>query len=291
MTVATTAAEPSPVLDGVVLKGAVNVPSATLLDQVRHAIRQGHPQVWRQQENAERVALVGGGPSLEHTFSDLVALVHAGAKLVTVNGAYAYCLDRNLKPHAQIVLDARPSTVNFLPREVPGCRYYIGSQCHAAVWTHVEDFEHVGIFHALGSNDDEHELRGILDAYYGGNWQGVAGGTTVTTRAIGLLRMLGYLRFDLFGVDSCFMGDAHHAYAQPENERDARLRVIGRAPNGEARAFTVSPWHLKQLEDILFFIRDAGEHFLLNVHGDGLVAFALESLARSGGGDVELIEQ
>jgi hypothetical protein len=38
-------------------------------------------------------------------------------------------------------------------------------------------------------------------------------------------------------------------------------------------------WHAKQLEDMLQAIRLHGEHFLMNVHGDGLLAYALKSSA------------
>jgi hypothetical protein len=40
-----------------------------------------------------------------------------------------------------------------------------------------------------------------------------------------------------------------------------------------------APWHAKQLECFLQSIRLNGHQFLLNVHGDGLLAFALSSSA------------
>jgi hypothetical protein len=120
--------------------------------------------------------------------------------------------------------------------------------------------------------------RPILDTYYAGQWQGVGGGVTVATRALGLLRMLGYLRYDLFGVDSCWRGDQHHAYAQPENQRDKRLKVrVAPQGGGEAREFLCAPWHIKQFEDWLQLVRVNGQHFLIHVHGDGLIAYAMRS--------------
>lgn len=268
------------VLDGVTLHGGVNTPDAQILDHIRFAIRQGHPQIKRQGLQMDRICLVGSGPSLADTERELVDLLHAGAKLVTVNGAYRWCLERNLKPQTQIVLDARPENVRFLDPEVPGCHYVLASQCHPDVWRAVAGREKVWIFHGLNPENPE---RGILDEYYLGHWHGVAGGTTVTTRAIALLRMLGYLRFDLFGIDSCWMGAHHHAFAQPENDADRRLTVTA-SPSGHpelARTFTVAPWHLKQLEDFLQFIRINGQHVLLHVHGDGLIAYALRASAQS----------
>lgn len=266
------------VLEGIELLGEINTADDVLKEQVAAAIRRGHPQVWPTQLQPHRVALVGGGPSLASTLPELRELVFEGAMLVTVNGAYQWCLERNLKPNAQVVIDARPENARFVEPDVPGCRYYLASQCHARTWDAVHGRKYVGIFHAT---DPEGALKEMLDEYYLGCWTGISGGTTVASRALALLRTLGYLRFDLFGVDSCWLGDDHHAYAQPENERDRKrrftLRVSPTADDTMWREFVVSPWHVKQFEDFLQFIRVNGQHVLLNVHGDGLLAYALRA--------------
>jgi hypothetical protein len=121
----------------------------------------------------------------------------------------------------------------------------------------------------------------VLDDYYAGRWAPTPGGTTVIMRAISVLRMLGYIRFDLFGVDSCFIGDKHHAYAQPENDVDKPypFRVCPTGHPEMTRTFWCASWHAKQLECFLQMVRINGHSFVLNVHGDGLLAFALKSSA------------
>jgi hypothetical protein len=266
-----------PVFDGLTLDGTVNVTPETIRANIRSAIRRGHPQVWLTKTNGQRVALVGGGPSLESTFEALKRAVFEGAKLVTVNGAYQWCLDRNLQPKGQIILDARPSNARFVQPEVPECRYWICSQCAPETWDAVEGRPFVGIWHEEPNED----VKADLDAYYLGNWHAIPGGTTVGTRAIGLLRTLGYLRFDLFGFDSCVLGDQHHGYPQPENDAD-QCHTLTIHPTGhpdKARTFRVAGWHIKQLEDLILMIRANGDKFALNFHGDGLLAYALSSSA------------
>lgn len=268
----------TPVLEGVELHGSMNVDDTVVLEQIAHNIRLGHTQLCQQSPKPDRVVLVGGGPSLKTTEAELVALVHQGAKLVTTNGAYRWCLERNLKPNAQILLDARPGNAKFLEPDVPGCRYYLASQCHPSTFAAVQGREHVAIWHSI---DPDGSRAALLDAYYLRQWQGITGGTTVITRAIGLLRTLGYLRFDLFGVDSCWLDGAHHAFAQPENDRDKRL-LFTVHPTGapeKSRQFWCAPWHVKQFDDFLQFIRTSGQHFALNVHGEGLIAYALQTSA------------
>lgn len=267
------------VLEGIELVGEINTSDEIIIAQVEQAIRRGHPQIWPTVLQQQRVALVGGGPSLASTIEELRETIFDGALLVTVNGAYQWCIERNLKPNAQIVIDARPENARFVEPDVPGCRYYLASQCHPRTWDAVEGRKYVGIFHAT---DPEGSLKATLDEYYIGTWVGVGGGTTVASRALALLRLLGYLRFDLFGIDSCWMGDEHHAYAQPENERDRARRLTIRisptaASEETGREFVVSPWHVKQFEDFVQFIRVNGQQVLLNVHGDGLLAYALRA--------------
>jgi len=267
------------VLDGIEMQGNINTPDERLAANVAHSIRLGFPQLRPQAPQADRVCLVGGGPSLADTEEELIALYFAGAKVVTVNGSYRWCLERNIRPSAQIVLDARAENARFVSPAIPQCRYMVASQCASETWAALEGRPDVWIWHAAAR--DNETIRPILDAYYLGQWMPTPGGTTVVMRAVSILRALGFLRFDLFGVDSCFMGGAHHAYAQPENEAD-RAFPFTVWPTGHkdlAREFLCAPWHVKQLECFLQTIRINGDQFLLNVHGEGLLAFALQASA------------
>jgi hypothetical protein len=155
----------------------------------------------------------------------------------------------------------------------------VASQCDPDTWAQVIGRENTWIFHAVAGDNDA--IKPVLDAFYLKNWAPTPGGTTVILRAISLLRMMGFLRFDLFGVDSCFMGDKHHAYPQPENEGD-KPQAFTVQPTGHpelARTFMCTGWHISQLECFLQNVRINGQHYLLNVHGDGLLAFALKASA------------
>jgi hypothetical protein len=267
------------VLEGIEMRGNVNTPEDRVVANIRHSIRLGYPQVRPQTLQRDRVCLVGGGPSLDDTLEELRDLYFEGAKVVTVNGSYQWCIDRNIRPSAQIVMDARPENARFVNPVVPRCRYFIGSQCDPATWAALGDRPDVWIFHAVAGDNDA--IKPVLDEYYMGQWAPTPGGTTVILRAISVLRMMGFLRFDLFGVDSCFMGEKHHAYAQPENETD-KAYPFKVHPTGHpelARTFSCAPWHIAQLECFLQNVRINGQHFLLNVHGDGLLAYALSASA------------
>lgn len=276
------------VLQGVELTGAINTPPETILAQLAHSVRQGHPQLRQEQVKPEEVAIVGGGPSLDGTLDELRDLHFAGARVVALNGALRWLVDRNIRPSAAVVLDAREASARFLEPDVPRCVYYVASQCHPSAWEVVRDRQRVVIWHAVSEQQDDAE-RDMLDRYYGRKrWVGVVGGTTVATRAVTLLRISGYVRLHLFGVDCCWMGGAHHAYRQAENDGDSR-RTIEVAPSRggiKPRAFECAAWHLQQLQDFLQFIRLNGDQVMLAVHGDGLLAHVLRA-----GADVALTER
>jgi hypothetical protein len=270
------------VIEGMDLsEGRLTTSDEEILSNIRHSIRLGHPQVQPAGVKPEVVCLVGGGPSLNDTEEELRELVFEGALVVTVNGSYHWCIERNIRPSAQVLIDARAFNSRFVQPDVPKCRYYIGSQAHPDTWKAVQGREFVGIFHSVGPPKEDDHIRQILDDYYKTRWVGVAGGTTVVSRALGLLRTIGYMRFHLFGVDSCFLGGEHHAYDQPENSEESRVARVGPADRPDlTRSFRVTRWHLKQFEDFLKFLHSSGNKFLLNVHGEGLLAYALRTNAQ-----------
>ena len=257
----------------------VNVADEQLLANIRANIRRGHGQVLPVRPHGGRIAIVGGGPTLAETFDELRTLYFEGVKVCTVNGAYHWLLERNIRPNCQVVVDARDFNARFVMPDVPQCRYFLSSQCSPAMFDNVAGREFVGVYH----DGSDERVREILDAYYLKHWNATPGGTTVGTRAIALMRMLGYTRLDLFGFDSCWLEGKHHAYEQTENDKDKRYRVeVAPLDKPELKQrFYCAPWHIKQAEDFIAFVRGHGHEFVLNVHGRGLLAFLLQSAGAS----------
>lgn len=257
--------------------GKMNTADDVLLENVKSSIRRGYPQMRTGPNRPEKICLVGSGPSLNDSLEEIRQLVWEGANLVTMNGAYQWCIDHNLRPNTQIIMDARASNARFLEPAVPHCRYVLASQCAPEIWDAVEGRPDVWIFHALVKGDTD--ISKTLDAHYAGNWIGVGGGVTVASRAIYLLRTAGYIRYELYGIDCCWRGDTHHAFPQHENAGDKRFKVrIGIRGHADERQFSVSPWHLKQFDDFCTLLAMNGEFFSVTFHGDGMLAHAMSIL-------------
>ncbi len=264
-------------------KGGVNTPNEVILAQVAENMRRGLPQAMPHQPNSETVILVCGGPSLTMTEKDLVKEAWSGGKIVAVNGAYGWCIERNIRPSAFVMLDAREFNARFVEQSVEGCHYLLASQCHPKAFELCKDRK-VTQWHALTAEDAEKKL---LDDYYFERHSPVTLGTTVSLRAISLLRMLGFQRFIVFGLDSCWIGEEHHAYDQPENNKEKRMSVWLR-PKGRdelAQRFICSPWQAKQTEDFMQLVRERGDLFEVDVRGPGIIATMIRT-----GAEIEIKE-
>ena len=256
--------------------GGVNTDVDQVVSNVQSSIRRQLPQVRPYQVQPTPIALVAGGPSLSSTLGELRDAIFRGCKVATVNGAYQWCIDRNIKPDMAIALDARPGNAEFFETSVPGCKYLLASQSSPEMFD-VVDGRDVFIFHALSYESVE---TPILDEFYMKAYTPVTGGSTVTVRALSLLRMLGFLRMDVFGFDSCWMGRKHHAYRQELNDADKRIRVVMRVGDADDRTFWCAPWHVKQLDDFKMWVKERGHLCDLHVHGDGLIAHTMKTGAR-----------
>jgi len=258
----------------------INVAKDVLRSQVESNIRRMLPQVMPHAPNTETVALVCGGPSLAKTEKELVEAYWGGAKVVAVNGSYQWCLDRNIKPSAMVMLDARQFNSRFVKEAVPGCKYLLASQCHPDAFEICKD-RNVLLWHCCSGGDEEYAM---LKQYYFDRLFPIGDGTTVTIKAILLLTLLGFKSFDIFGFDSCWLDDAHHGYEQTENNRDGRIATWLR-PEGRddlACRFECAPWHMQQAADFQKLVHDHGDKFRLNVRGNGLIAATMRISALLG---------
>ena len=96
------------------------------------------------------------------------------------------------------------------------------------------------------------------------------GGATVALRAVHLLRMLGLHKFEMYGFDSCIMGE-HHAYEQPENDGEQEIDVLV-----AEKEFRCTAAHYHQAKEFVEMIGKTGQHYDMIVHGEGLIAHIIK---------------
>jgi hypothetical protein len=251
--------------------GGINTDVDTLVSNIQTNIAARHRQVEPHIKNDSEVMLLGGGPSLNDFVDDIKAKREAGMPVITTNGNYKWCLDNGITPSAMVVVDARPFNTRFITEIVPTCKYFIASQCHPSMFERVPP-EQTWMFHNVASEF----ASSVLDEAYGDEqWWPVAGGSTVTLRAMVLFRMLGFTKFHMYGFDSCLRDDEHHAYEQEENDGEHVLSVTV-----ADRTFRCHPWMASQAQEFQDQARMMQDEVQLAVYGDGLIAHMINTAAK-----------
>tara|TARA_R100000656_G_scaffold17372_2_gene16291 strand:+ start:1127 stop:1981 length:855 start_codon:yes stop_codon:yes gene_type:complete len=246
---------------------SINQAPETIRSNIEKNIQLGLPQVVPYETQEDKViALALGGATLDTTFDDLKNKHDNGMPVVTVNGTYKYCMDRGIRPSAFIMLDSREFNHRFIHKTHQDCKYLICSQCDPYVFEKLKDNQ-VWIWHCAGQEDNEDLLKG----QYNDDFYPVMGGSTVALRAIHLLRLLGFNKFEVYGFDSCVIGH-HHAYEQKENDEEDVIDVI--VADKEFKC-TAANYH--QAKEFVQMIIGTGEHYNLAIHGDGLISHIIKN--------------
>jgi SAM-dependent methyltransferase len=222
-------------------------------------------------QNTE-VMMICGGPSLNDYTDEIIQLRAEGMPMITGNGTYNWAIENGMKPSMQMIIDARAFNQRFLRPVVDDCKYFIASQCHPSLFEGMPP-DRTYIWHVTGGNDEDSETLDFIQEHYG-DFFSVPGGSTVTLRGLSLLRMLGFHKIHMYGFDSCVREDLHHAYAQPENNRD----YTGQVPvSVGGRAFRCDPWMVSQAIEFMQQAKMFGDEIDLNVVGDGLIAHIIKT--------------
>jgi hypothetical protein len=252
--------------DEVVKIGRVNTDEATVDAQVKANIAAGWIHATPHDRQDREVVLLAGGPSMRGDITQIRELRAGGAALITVNGAYEWAIEQGLTPSAQIVLDAREFNSRFTRQVINGCRYLIASQAHPKTLEGLPR-DRTYLWHS-GVSDEAAQMVSERVGFP----IAVPGGSTVLLRAIPLLRMLGFWRLHIFGFDSCVAADAHHAYAQTENDGEPLMPVTC-----GGRTFMCTPWQVSQASEFRDLVKLMGDEVELAIYGDGLIAHIVKT--------------
>lgn len=228
-----------------------NISVVVRAENVRRALKRGAREFKPVQAHKRTCILVGGGPSLRRDLFLLSAMATQG-EVFAINGVPRYLAERGLDTDVHVLMDAHPFVATFVVPQLKSIRYY-ASQCEPEVLDKAGN--ELILWHAASQCLDD--IPGITNI--------VGGGSTTATRALYLAYGLGYRTFHLFGLDSSYDGDVHHAYEQ--GSYDELMEV-----NCGDETFHSSPQMIAQAEDFKVIIPDmirAGCE--VTVHGSGLL--------------------
>jgi hypothetical protein len=257
---------------------AINIGSRGIKRNVVENLKLGLPEARPYEVQDKEIMLLAGGPSLPDFEQDIREKRQGGMPLVTVNGAYNWCVEKDIAPSMQVVVDGREFNKRFVLPHVPGCKYMLASQSNPEIVKAAPPDQtilwHAGSSEAVKKTLEDYDAE--REEYR--EWFPVMGGSTVMLRTIPLLIMLGYRKYHIFGWDSCLRGDMHHAYSQPENDGKHTIPV---RVNG--KEFHCQMWMWMQAQEFIDIQQMIAEHCQMEVYGDGLIAELIKEGARHAG--------
>lgn len=249
--------------EGGITRAELDAVCNTAIEEIHAHVRSAcaRPLKWFDfdwSHHDRQICIVGGGPSLKDQLGALRWRREQGHEIWALNGAFDFLRAHDIEPDVQVIIDARAENAAFVQSPCHGVRYLLASQCHPDVFDALSGYD-VTLFHCQSAGmekllADEERAVHLLGA-----------GTTVCMKAMILAELGGARTIHLYGVDSCYLGEEHHSYAQPLNADETRMEVI----YGD-RTFQCAPWMVGQAEDFMeYATRFTGT---LSVAGDGLLA-------------------
>lgn len=224
-----------------------------------------------------QICIVGGGPSLSDTLADLKWRISIGQKVWALNGAGRFLVNNGIIPDAVVIADAREENADFLYGIDKRTRIYLASQCHPSLFD--KAIKERGVDVILWHVNTEGMVE-LLKDEKARPVHLIGGGSTVGMNAMVMAFAQGYRKQHLYGFDSCYLDDRHHAYPQTLNDHD---RIVD-ALYGD-RHFKIAPWMAQQVNDFQelapALVLDG---CIITIAGDGL----LQAVARDMAGGMPL---
>lgn len=245
------------------------VPTSRMIANMRANLDLGLPLATLCKPHRHVMSVAGGGPSLADTYGELEGFICA------VNGSLQWLLDHGPKEgcsYACGVMDAGVHIPDALIAD-PNVRYYVASIVDPGVLQKLKGCD-VRLWHVTpNSTEDEAGVMAVLDEIYGGEWQAIGGGCTMGLRWIDLGYYLGFRKFALHGLDSCFknvrsengeLKNSTHAYPDRADGKDT-IQFDGRTTRLN---FLAQVYDFAQLLERLW-VQDT--NIQIRMHGDGLI--------------------
>lgn len=242
-----------------------NTDDAAIYANIAANAKRKLPWVCEAAAHDGHAVIVGGGPSLVEYLPQIRKRYELGQTIFALNGAAKFLNAHGIKPHYQVLLDARRESVGLLDE---ANAYLVCSQCHESAFDALDD-KRVLLWHPAIDNVSDHLPP------YDGDYGLVGGGLTVGLSSMCLVYLMGYRKLHLFGYDSSHRQTLGHAYPQPMNDSDILCKVtLG------GKVFTSSLTMARQAEvfpEVCNNLIDLG--CIITVDADGLIKAVVDEMA------------
>lgn len=238
-----------------------NTRDEKLIHNINSCIKRDLPWVQPLAPHNRHAVIVGGGPSVANLLPEIEWRQDQGQDVFALNGVISYLFNNNIYPDNHVMIDARGENLRFIQERL-SINYFLASQVDPIIYSALHD-KNVQVFHL--ATDGMQEL--IQNDKRAQGAVMIGGGRTVGMAAIGLAYALGYRNIHLYGFDSSYSDNEHHAYKQDINDTDLRVEC-----ECGGQKFSAAPWMIDQVEAFQNMANIlVQEGVIFTVHGEGLL--------------------
>lgn len=242
-------------------QSGLNTSMDVMIRQSQENMGRGLPMFEEIPPHDIEALIVGGGPSLKDTLTNLRFRKARGGVIYALNGTHDWLIERGIIPDFHVLLDARPDNVCFVQKPHKKVVYLVAAQCHSSIYEALRGFEVVQWVACTDTPENDAKMVGNRPVMI------VGGGATVALKTMNLAFLAGHRKMSIFGMDSSYRDEANHAYPQPLNDAESRMTI-----HAAGKDFICAPWMAKQAIEFQAQARQLmGEGVRLTVHGDGLI--------------------
>ncbi|MCR4339647.1 MAG: DUF115 domain-containing protein [Gemmatimonadaceae bacterium] len=241
-------------------------------DNIRANCARGLPFLkWEKQPRMETLCIVAGGPSLLQTFPLLEKRIAEGAKIFAVNDTHDWLIRRGIVPDYMGCIEVAPwPRGKFCQLPNDHTEYLLADVGHPTIIDHVLG-KNITIYHPYCGIGEE-KIINEYDKHREDEASGlgallVAGGESITVRALNLTWLKGFRHWEMFGFDGSFQDNMpSHAYFDEKH----KWPIVNFFCAG--RSFRSTYYLARQVDDLRRVLIWNPSLRNLKIHGDGMAA-------------------
>lgn len=253
-----------------------------LIRHMRYALSKGLPTLAQVDAHDGEAVLCGAGPSLAENLEKIRELKAQGHMVCAIKSAHDFLIEHGIRPDMALAVDPQQKIADLYRKPGYGIRYFMATQCHPDVFDALKGYK-VITWNVFTKAVHEYWMKRLKKKNKIGSLFFVNGGSTSGLRAIGLVWVMGYRKFHLFGYDSCLktpegdftleqMADADLKIGGVKNKKE--IMVV----DADERRFYCDPAMALQANEFL----PQTEHMKdirVKAYGNGLIPWIVERAA------------
>jgi len=200
--------------------------------------------------------MIGGAPS--YKTPDKLKLIKKALKepnhyIFSSKTALPFLLENHIKPYACILLDPREHIPTFVDKINKDVIYFVASQCNTnTLPALVAQGAKVFLYHAAVNAGEADVLKKMKSPS-----PLVGGGSTSVTRGIGLLQLMGFHYFKLFGLDSSYPSKPEKVHGYNQEKPSIEVNMSDNGTNTSiGQKYWTDPELIAQCNDIEMIMKN-----------------------------------